>query len=66
MGRAKTLQHADSQAVQASNGSSHSPNRLTVPVQQLGKLKRSVEAQEEGIITCQQKLALLQSALSDS
>lgn len=66
LGRAKTLQHTDSQAVQASNGSSHSPNRLTVPVRQLGKLKRSVEAQEEGIITCQQKLALLQSALSDS
>ena len=65
LSRAKTLQHADTQAVQASKSSSASPNRLTLPVQQLGQLKRSVEVQEEGIIACQQKLALLQSALGD-
>jgi len=35
-----------------------------VPPQQLGKMRRILEVQEEGIIECKQKLALLLSAVN--
>lgn len=62
--RAKAVQHANVQSAHAENGSSVSPHRLVVPPQQLGKMRRALETQEEGILKCQQKLALIQSSLN--
>lgn len=39
-----------------------SPHRSPVPPQQLGKMRRALETQEEGILQCQQQLALLSAA----
>lgn len=43
-----------------------SPHRSPVPPQQLGKLRRALETQEEGILQCQQQLALLSVATASS
>ncbi len=61
---AESIKQADQENAQAQNGSSVSPNRACVPPQQLGKMRRILEVQEEGIIKCKQKLALLLSAVN--
>ncbi|KAL0033161.1 hypothetical protein WJX79_006554 [Trebouxia sp. C0005] len=61
---AESIRQADQENVQAQNGSSASPSRACVPPQQLGKMRRILEVQEEGIIKCKQKLALLLSAMT--
>lgn len=61
---AESVKQADQENAQAQNGSSASPNRAFVPPQQLGKMRRILEVQEEGIIKCKQKLALLLSAMN--
>ncbi|KAA6422396.1 MAG: Nuclear pore complex -related isoform 2 [Trebouxia sp. A1-2] len=61
---AESIRQADQENAQAQNGSSASPSRACVPPQQLGKMRRILEVQEEGIIKCKQKLALLLSAMT--
>jgi len=61
---AESIKQADQENAQAQNGSSASPNRACVPPQQLGNMRRILEVQEEGIIKCKQKLALLLSAVN--
>jgi len=62
--RASAVQQANGKSIQAQNGSSATPHRLVVPPQQLGKMRRALEYQEEGIMKCQQKLALIFSAMN--
>ena len=63
--RAKVAERAgnDSGTIEASMAAS--PHRHTIPPQQLGKARRAVETQQEGILKCQQKLALLMSATNE-
>ena len=64
---AESIKQADQENAQeknGKNGSSASPHRACVPPQQLGKMRRILEVQEEGIIKCKQKLALLLSAMN--
>lgn len=59
--QAKTVQEAGISLSQAS--AVVSPHRSPVPPQQLGKLRRALETQEEGILQCQQDLTLLSAAV---
>ena len=58
--RAKAAQQLEAKSAGQMNLSS-SPHRHSIPPQQLGKARRAMETQQEGILKCQQKLALLMS-----
>lgn len=61
---AAAVKQADAESATAQNALSASPHKAYVPPQQLGKMRRVLEMQEEGLIKCQQKLALLLSGMS--
>ena len=63
--RAKAAEQAGSGTGTVEAGMAASPHRHTIPPQQLGKARRAVETQQEGILKCQQKLALLMSATNE-
>ena len=60
--RAKAAQQLEAKGSAGQMSLSSSPHRHSIPPQQLGKARRAMETQQEGILKCQQKLALLMSA----
>ena len=60
--RAKAAQQLEAESPAWQMSLSSSPHRHSLPPQQLGKARRAMETQQEGILKCQQKLALLMSA----
>ena len=65
-----TVRTKAAQQLEANGGAEHmslssSPHRHSIPPQQLGKARRAIETQQEGILKCQQKLALLMSVTQE-
>ena len=63
--RAKAAQSLPADSAIGQSGMSTSPHRHSIPPEQLGKARRALETQQEGILKCQQKLALLMSATGE-
>lgn len=63
--RAKAAQNLQADGVTGQSSMSMLPHRYSIPPQQLGKARRAMETQQEGILKCQQKLALLESVTGE-
>lgn len=63
--RASAAQNLQADSATEQSGMFSSPHRYIIPPQQLGRARRAMEIQQEGILKCQQKLALLMSATGE-
>ena len=63
--RAKAAQQVGAQNHAGQMSLSSSPHTHIIPPQQIGKARRAMETQQEGILKCQQKLAVLMSVTGE-